>query len=147
MSEFWYFSWLSWFQPNISHDVLCIQIKQGDSKKKTNTHTHTHTHTHYGCCAVLSCFSFVRLFMTLWTVSHQPSLSIGFYRQEYWSGLPFPFPQGALVVKIACQSKRQKRSKFSPRVRKISWWGAWPPTPVFLPGEPHGQRSLEGYTP
>ena len=28
--------------------------------------------------------------MTLWTVAHQASLSMGFYRQEYWSGLPFP---------------------------------------------------------
>ena len=30
--------------------------------------------------------------MTLWTVTHQTSLSIGFSRQEYWSGLPFSFP-------------------------------------------------------
>ena len=39
---------------------------------------------------VLSCFSHVWLFVTLWTVAHQASLSMGFYRQEYWSGLPFP---------------------------------------------------------
>ena len=32
-------------------------------------------------------------------------------------------------------------------VRKISWRQAWQPTPVFLPGESHGQRSLEGYSP
>ena len=31
-------------------------------------------------------------FATLWTVAHQASLSIGFPRQEYWSGLPFPSP-------------------------------------------------------
>ena len=29
---------------------------------------------------------------TPWTVSHQTPLSLGFSRQEYWSGLPFPFP-------------------------------------------------------
>ena len=34
----------------------------------------------------------VRLFATLWTVAHQAPLSMGFSRQEYWSGLPFPFP-------------------------------------------------------
>ena len=34
----------------------------------------------------------VRLFATLWTVAHQASLSMGFSRQEYWSGLPFPSP-------------------------------------------------------
>ena len=32
----------------------------------------------------------VRLFATPWTVAYQPPLSMGFYRQEYWSGLPSP---------------------------------------------------------
>ena len=41
---------------------------------------------------VLSCFSHIRLFVTLWTVAHQAPLSMGFSRQEYWSGLPFPSP-------------------------------------------------------
>ena len=35
-------------------------------------------------------FSHVLLFATLWTVAHQASLPMGFSRQEYWSGLPFP---------------------------------------------------------
>ena len=34
----------------------------------------------------------VQLFATTWTVAHQAPLSLGFPRQEYWSGLPFPFP-------------------------------------------------------
>ena len=34
----------------------------------------------------------VRLFVTLWIVAHQAPLSMGFSRQEYWSGLPFPSP-------------------------------------------------------
>ena len=34
----------------------------------------------------------VQLFATLWTVARQAPLSMGFSRQEYWSGLPFPFP-------------------------------------------------------
>ena len=33
-----------------------------------------------------------KTFVTPWTVAHQASLSMGFPRQEYWSGLPFPFP-------------------------------------------------------
>ena len=37
----------------------------------------------------LSC---VRLFVTPWTVAHQAPLSMGFSRQEYWCGLPFPSP-------------------------------------------------------
>ena len=73
------------------------------------THTHTHTHTtsvetklylvsyitllvegkERRKCQSLSC---VRLFETPWTVAHQASLSMGFPRQEYRSGLPFPSP-------------------------------------------------------
>ena len=34
----------------------------------------------------------VQLFAILWTVAHQVSLSMGFSRQEHWSGLPFPSP-------------------------------------------------------
>jgi len=41
---------------------------------------------------LLSCFSRVRLCASQWTAAHQAPLSLGFSRQEHWSGLPFPFP-------------------------------------------------------
>ena len=41
---------------------------------------------------MLSCFRRVWLFVTLWTVAHQTPLSMGFSRQEYWSGFPCPSP-------------------------------------------------------
>ena len=41
---------------------------------------------------MLSHFSCVRLFVNLWTVAHQAPLSMGFSRQEHWSGLPGPPP-------------------------------------------------------
>ena len=41
---------------------------------------------------LLSLFSHVRLFETLWSVAHWVPVSIGFSRQEYWSGLPCPPP-------------------------------------------------------
>ena len=44
------------------------------------------------CACVLSRFSRVRLYATLWTAVHQAPLSTGFSRQEHWSGLPLPFP-------------------------------------------------------
>ena len=44
------------------------------------------------CMCRLSCFSRVWLFATPWTVAHQAPLSMGFSRQEYWSGLPCPPP-------------------------------------------------------
>ena len=40
--------------------------------------------------------SHVRLFATPWIVAHQAPPSMGFSRQEYWSGLPLPFPWGQL---------------------------------------------------
>ena len=41
----------------------------------------------------MSCiFSHVRLFVTPWTAAHQAPLSMGFSRQEFWNGLPFPPP-------------------------------------------------------
>ena len=39
---------------------------------------------------MLSHFSHVQLFETLWTIAHQTLLSMGFPRQYYWSGLPLP---------------------------------------------------------
>ena len=41
---------------------------------------------------LLSHFSHIQLFETLWNVAHQALLSVGFSRQEYWSGLPCPAP-------------------------------------------------------
>ena len=38
-------------------------------------------------------FSRVRLFATPWTAAYQAPLSVGFSRQEYWSGVPLPFPK------------------------------------------------------
>ena len=43
-----------------------------------------------------------------------------------------------------CQCRRRK---FNPWVRKIPWRRKWQPTPVFLPGQFHGQRSLASYNP
>ena len=42
--------------------------------------------------SVLNCFSRVRFFATLWTVTCQAPLTMGFSRREYWSGLPCPSP-------------------------------------------------------
>ena len=43
--------------------------------------------------------------------------------------------------------RQSRRCKFSPWVGKIPWRRKWLPTPMFLPGEFHGQRSLVGYSP
>ena len=46
-----------------------------------------------------------------------------------------------------CQCRRHRRRGFDPWVGKIPWRRKWQPTPGFLPGESHGQRSLVGYSP
>ena len=43
-------------------------------------------------CVVLNRFNCVQLFATLRTAARQVPLSMGFSRQEYWSGLPYPLP-------------------------------------------------------
>ena len=40
-----------------------------------------------------------------------------------------------------------RRLRFDPWIGKVPWRRKWQPTPVFLPGESYGQRSLAGYSP
>jgi len=54
------------------------------------------------------------------------------------------FQGGASGKKPACQCKSSKRLGFNSWVGKIPWRRAQQPTLVFLPGESHGQRRLEG---
>ena len=68
---------------------------------------------------MLSRFSHVWLFATLWTVAHQAPLSMGVSRQYYWNGLPSP------------ASRRRQ----------------WQPAPVLLPGKSRGRRNLVGCSP
>ena len=61
-------------------------LSHQESLKRINwIHTHNPVHP-----SMLSHFSHVQLFETLWNVAHQAPLSMGFPRQEYWSGLTCP---------------------------------------------------------
>ena len=51
----------------------------------------------------LSHFSRVQLCVTPWTAAHKAPLSTGFSRQEYWSGVPFPYPRSASTDSILAQ--------------------------------------------
>ena len=53
------------------------------------------------------------------------------------------FPDGSAGKESACQCRR---CRFDPWVGKIPWRRKWQPTPVLLPRESHGQRSLAGYS-
>ena len=63
------------------------------------------------------------------------------YIGEVWG-----LPRWLSDKESAWQHRRCKSHRFNPWVRKIPWRKAWQPTPVFLPGKSHGQRSLAGYS-
>ena len=79
------------------------------------------------CVKLLSC---VRLFVTLWTVAHQAPLSMGFSRQEYWSGLTCP-PLGDIF----------RTQGLNPQLFDLLYWqvGSLPLVP---PGKPMGRTFL-----
>ena len=61
-----------------------------------------------------------------------------------WSSVHRGFPGGSVVKNLPASAGE---GQFDPRVGKIPWRRRWQPTPVSLPGEVHGQRSLAGYSP
>ena len=69
----------------------------------------------------------------------QQTLTAGIVTQLYYI---LGFPGGSVDKESACNARDAGEVGFIfPWVGKISWSRAWPPTPVFLPGEFHGQRS------
>ena len=79
---FWGFSWLAALSVHISDVSPYILIS---SSYKDLTHW-------FRVCVCVCVLSSVWLFATPWTVALQAPLSMGFSRQEHWSGLPFPSP-------------------------------------------------------
>ena len=72
----------------------------------------------------------------------------GYFKQLYANILDnLGFPGGASGKEPICHSRGPKRCRLDPWVKKMSWRRAWQVTPVFLPGESHGQRSLTGFSP
>ena len=99
--------------------------------------------------------------VTPWTIASQAPLSVGFPRQEYWSGLPFPssgdLPDPEIkTVSLALaggsftpEPPEPNSHLFTPIVQSLLYFKRrkWKPTPVFLPGKSHGQMSMVGSSP
>ena len=82
-----------------------------------------------------------------WTVSCQAPLPMEFFKQEYWSRLPFPTPGDLLdpsLEPVSSVSPALAGELFTTRVTSVSLFTLWQPTLVFLPGESQGQGSLMG---
>ena len=130
--------------------------------------------TGVGCHFLLQCvkvtsLSRVRLLVTPWTEAYQPPLSMGFSRQEYWTGVPLSSPihhinkfknKNHMIISVDAEKAFDKiqhpfmiknppesrnRRNISPHNK--SYIRQWHPTPVLLPGKSHGQRSLVGCSP
>ena len=67
-------------------DFILLREQQVKDVANLNTHMHIHMCIH---TQTLSC---VQLFATPWIIACQAPLPMGFSRQKYWSGLPFPSP-------------------------------------------------------
>ena len=87
------------FQNSIQFTQHVLSLKQLNSVHNIFTLNHAHA-------SMLSHFSCVRLFVMLWAIALQPPLSMGFSRQEYWSGLPFPTPESCPVPLYSLSSCR-----------------------------------------
>ena len=72
---------------------LCASVKRGSGLGMKIEKTLVFLEMSCGWACVLSCFSRAPLCVTLWTLARQALLSMGFSKQEHWSGLPFSPPQ------------------------------------------------------
>ena len=82
--------------PSLTLNSFFLQNLEFSLLKKYINYFHSSALKFFMCCSVLNCICCVQLFATLWTVARQAPLSIGFFRQEHWSGLPW-HPPGDLT--------------------------------------------------
>ena len=85
--------------------------------------------------------------LAAWSLSHETTREVPQYPNDKFDLPSVIFPGGTSGKEPTCQCRRCKRCGFKPCFRKIPWRRTWQPTPIFLPGEFHGQRSLVGYSP
>ena len=91
--------------------------------------------------------------------AHQAPPSLGFSRQEHWSGLPFPSPMHESEVTQSCQTCSDPMDCSTPglpvhhqlleftQTHVHRWRRQWQPTLVLLPRKSHGWRSLVDCSP
>ena len=135
--------------------MLFSCVQQSESVLYAHTRAHTHAHTgllffkffhHTGHYRVLSRVPYSTMYMSI-PISQfilLPFSPVTIYFLYPWFYFCFVgFPDDSAVKKIGLQCRRHR---FSSWVRKVLWRRTWKPTPVFLPGKSHRQRSLVGYS-
>ena len=79
--------------------------------------------------------------------NHYPNYFLFFISFDFYIfTVHLGFPRRLSGNESACRYRRCGRCEFDPWVGKILWNRKWQPTPIFLPGKFHGQRSLVGYS-
>ena len=86
-------------------------------------------------------FHYNRMHKLISVLLLQLSKKLGSGKPDQWG-----FSGAASGKEPACQCRRHKKCGFDPWVRKIPRRRKWQPTPIFLLGKSHGQRSLSGYS-
>ena len=94
--------WLKW------SEVWGTILGRGSNPFLLNWQADSLPLSHQAACR-LSHFSCAQLFVPPWTVAHQAPLSVGFSRQEYWSGLPCPPPGNLSNPEIKPRSPHCRR--------------------------------------
>ena len=86
-------------KPQVSHptvlQILSIHHQLMTTSKRNQGDDNACINVNIGGGIRMCMLSCVQLFVTPWTASCQASLPMGFSRQEYWNGLPFPPPGGS----------------------------------------------------
>ena len=75
--------------PELSLYTVCISTELDQFLLPKTPHPSLYSHVCMGAKSLQSC---LHVFVTLWMIEHQASLSMEFSRQEYWSRLPWPPP-------------------------------------------------------
>ena len=109
--------------------ILCHSFLQGILLTQRSVNLHL-----LHCRQILYCW-----------VTREAYIYIYKHIYKYWWATSICGLPRRLSGKEPCQRRRSKRHDFNPWVGKVSWRREWQPTPIFLPGNFHGQGSLVGY--
>ena len=131
--------WLTHFSVPVFSSIFQFSIviqhtgnwKHGSSHPSTDISPFLSTLCNSKFMRMLSCFSCIWLFETLWTVTHQAPLSMGFSRQEYWSGFPCLPPEDLL------NQGSDPRLLHLLNFRQIFHWASWEATKFVINHENH----------
>ena len=101
---------------------------------------------HFLCCEISSLIRLNTLQNAMMVDKDFCEFTDGDASKKFKSRKIHGFPRGSVVKNPPAMQETCGRRGINPRVGKILWSKKWQPTPVYLPGKSHGQRSQVGYS-